>query len=211
MNDHNPTPRVNIAGVFQATNPTRLNRRRFLEVLSAAAIALPLKGSFAMQTVMQEKATSATIVTPEEAQVYNMLGGGEARLLMTGERTNGEWWMGRFREDPGFMTQLHYHPNTDEQVYVLEGTLSVYADDKWHELGPGTLGTLPRGKPHAQGNRSDKPVHFIGSGAPSGFENLFPAVDDLMRRMKPGTPEFIAEFKKIAARCDIVQLGPAPK
>ena len=24
--------------------------------------------------------------------------------------------MGRFREDPGFMTHLHHHPNTDEQV-----------------------------------------------------------------------------------------------
>ena len=104
--------------------------------------------------------------------------------------------MGRFREDPRFMTQLHYHPNTDDQVYILDGILSVYSDEKWHDLGPGTLGVLPRGKPHAQGNRSDKPVHFIGSGAPSGFEKLFPAVDALM---------------KIAAGCDIVSLGPAPR
>jgi len=202
---------VSSVNVDKATKRVEMNRRQFLGVLSAAAIVLPLKESFAMQTVVQEKSTSAMIVTPEDAQVYNMLGGGEAHLLMTGEKTNGTWWMGRFREDPGFMTQLHYHPNTDEQVYILEGTLSVYADGNWHELGPGTLGTLPRGKPHAQGNRSDKPVHFVGSGAPSGFENLFPAVDALMKRAKPGTPEFIEEFKKIAARCDIVQLGPAPK
>ena len=182
-----------------------------MEISSLATIGVSLKETFAVEPVSQKKESRTMIITPEMAQVYSMLGGGEARMLVTGERSEGAWWMGRFREDPGFMTQLHYHPNTDEQVYVLEGTLSVYTDEKWHELGPGTLGVLPRGKPHAQGNRSDKPVHFLGSGAPSGFENLFPAVDALMKRMKPGTPEFIAECQKIAARCDIVSLGPAPK
>jgi uncharacterized cupin superfamily protein len=51
--------------------------------------------------------------------------------------------MGRFREEPGFMTSLHFHHHTDEQVYVIDGVLSVYFADKWHELGPGTLGVLP--------------------------------------------------------------------
>jgi len=32
-----------------------------------------------------------------------------------------------------------------------------------------------------------------------------------MKRMKPNTPEFIAEFQQIMSRCDIVSLGPAPK
>ena len=188
-----------------------MNRRQFLETSTFAAIATAAKEAKPMQSTQLAGVDSAMIVTPEEAHVYSMLGGGEARLLATGENTNGAWFMGRFREDPGFMTQLHYHPNTDEQVYVLDGVLSVFANDKWHELRPGTLGVLPRGKPHAQGNRSDKPVHFIGTGAPSGFEKLFPEVDALMKRMKPGTPEFIAEFQKITSHCDIVSLGPAPK
>ena len=188
-----------------------MDRRQFLEMSAFAAIAVPPKETLAMQSVREERPASAMIITPEEAHVYSMLGGGEARLLLTGERTGGAWWMGRFREDPGFMTHLHYHPNTDEQVYVLDGVLSVYSDEKWHELGPGTIGVLPRGKPHAQGNRSDKPVHFLGSGSPSGFEKLFPAVDALMKRLQPGTAEFLAEFQKIAAGCDIVSLGPAPK
>jgi quercetin dioxygenase-like cupin family protein len=176
-----------------------------------AAIGVHAREALAMQSIRPERPTSGMIITPEEAPIYNMLGGGEARVLVTGERTDGAWWMGRFREDPGFMTQLHYHPNTDEQVYILDGVLSLYIDEKWHELGPGTLGVLPRGKPHAQGNRSQKPVHFVGSGAPSGFEHLFPAVDALLKRVAPGTPEFHREFQKIAARCDIVSLGPAPK
>jgi hypothetical protein len=84
-------------------------------------------------------------------------------------------------------------------------------DEKWHELGPGTVGVMPKGKPHAQGNRSNKPVHFIGSGTPAGFDKFFPALDELMKRVKPGTPEFVAEFLKIMPGCDIVSLGPAPK
>jgi len=185
-------------------------RRQFIELSALAAIAAPVMEVMAMQSNVQQLPMPPMIITPDEAQVYNMLGGGEARLLATGETTNGEWFMGRFREDPGFMTNLHYHPHTDEQVYVIEGVLSVYLNGQWHELGPGTLGVLPRGKPHAQGNRSNKPVHFIGSGAPAGFEKLFPAVDALMKRLKPGTPEFIAEFRQILPRCGIVPLGAAP-
>jgi uncharacterized cupin superfamily protein len=105
---------------------------------------------------------------------------------------------------------LRYHPNTDEQVYVIEGVLSVYIDERWHELAPGRVGVLPRGKPHAQGNCSDKPIHFVGSGAPAGCEKLIPAVDAVMKRIKRRTPEFIAEFQQIVSRCDIVSLGPAP-
>lgn len=188
-----------------------MHRRQLLELSALAAIAVPAKEIMAMNSPEQHRQFFPMIVKPEDAQVYSMLGGGEAHLLVSGERSNGSWFMGRFREDPGFMTHLHYHPNTDEQVYVLEGTLSVYFDQEWHELSPGTLGVLPKGKPHAQGNRSDKPVHFIGTGAPAGFEKLFPAVDALMKRMKPGTPEFIDEFQKITAVCDIVSLGPAPR
>jgi quercetin dioxygenase-like cupin family protein len=178
---------------------------------ATAAVGVSVKKGWAMQSLAQQNQTPTMIVTPDEAQVYNMLYGGEARLLVTGQRSGGAWWMGRFREDPGFMTHYHYHPNTDEQVYVLEGVLSVYTDDRWHELTPGTLGVLPRGKPHAQGNRSDKAVHFIGSGAPAGFDKFFPAVDALMKQKQPGSPEFIAELQKIMAGCDIVSLGPAPK
>jgi quercetin dioxygenase-like cupin family protein len=187
-----------------------MHRRQFLELSALAAIAAPAKEVKAMHSANSPQLLSPIIVKPEEAQVYNMLAG-EAHLLVTGEQSNGAFFMGRFREDPGFMTHYHYHPNTDEQFYIIDGTLSVYVDDQWHDLLPGTLAVLPKGKPHAQGNRSDKPVHFIGSGAPAGFEKFFPAVDALMKRQKPGTPEFFAEFQKLFATCDIVSLGPAPK
>jgi mannose-6-phosphate isomerase-like protein (cupin superfamily) len=140
-----------------------------------------------------------------------MMGKGEARLLVTGEQSEQAFFLGDFREFPGFLTQLHRHPNTDEQFYVLEGVLSMYFDGKWHDFTPGMLGLVPRGTPHAQGNHTKENVRFIGSGNPAGFEKLFPAVDDLINRgIRPPDPQFFAELAKIYAKCDTEPLGPPP-
>jgi quercetin dioxygenase-like cupin family protein len=155
--------------------------------------------------------TSATVITPEQAKVYSMMGRGEARLLVTGQQSEQAFFLGDFREFPGFLTQLHRHPNTDEQFYVLEGVLSMYFDGQWHDFTPGMLGLVPRGTPHAQGNHTKANVRFIGSGNPAGFEKLFPAVDDLIKRgIKPPDPQFFAELAKIWPKCDTEPLGPPP-
>src|SRR5271166_2216006 len=60
--------------------------------------------------------TNAMIVTPNEARVYSQ-GLGEAHILVDGERSGGAWWLGEFREDPGFMTSLHFHYQQDEQFF----------------------------------------------------------------------------------------------
>ena len=109
------------------------------------------------------------------------------------------------------MTQLHYHPKTDEQFYVLEGVLSMHLEGKWHDFSPGTLGVVPRGTPHAQGNHTKQNVRFIGAGNPAGFEKLFSAVDDLMKSgIRPPDPHFFAALDKIWPTCDTVPIGPPP-
>jgi quercetin dioxygenase-like cupin family protein len=97
------------------------------------------------------------IVRPDQARVYSM-GRGEARILVDAERSGGTWWLGQFREDPGYTTGLHFHPKTDEQFFVLDGVLSVYLDNSWHDLEPGTLAVVPHGTPHAQANAGEQPV-----------------------------------------------------
>jgi hypothetical protein len=63
------------------------------------------------------------IVAADQVCVYG-LRYGEARILVAGYRSGGAWWMGQFREDPGFMTPWHVHPNMDQQLFVLDGVLS---------------------------------------------------------------------------------------
>ena len=43
------------------------------------------------------------IITPDQARIFSQ-GLGQARILVDGERSGGTWWLGQFREDPGFMT-----------------------------------------------------------------------------------------------------------
>src|ERR1700733_15361628 len=124
------------------------------------------------------------IVRPDQARVYSM-GRGEARILVDAERSGGTWWLGQFREDPGYTTGLHFHPKTDEQFFVLDGVLSVYLDNSWHDLEPGTLAVVPHGTPHAQANAGEQPVRFLGSGSPCGFERFFP---ELPRGAAPPPP-----------------------
>jgi len=191
-----------------------MNRRELL--FSAVAINSVLGQAVRAQdnsssSSTKSTGTSASFITPEQAKLYPMLGKGEARLLVTGEQSQQAFFLGDFREFPGFLTQLHRHPNTDEQFYVLEGVLSMYFDGKWHDFTPGMLGLVPKGVVHAQGNHTKENVRFIGSGNPAGFEKLFPAVEDLLKRgMKPGDPQFVSEMAKIWPKCDTEPLGPAP-
>ena len=118
--------------------------------------------------------------------------------------------MGRFREDPGFMTPLLVRHHDDEQFYVLDGVLSIYSNDGWHDLTAGEPALAPRGTPHAQGNTSAQPVHFLGSGRSAGFEGFFPAIEALVNRRTPSDPQFPAELARISAQFDTEFLGPAP-
>jgi mannose-6-phosphate isomerase-like protein (cupin superfamily) len=134
----------------------------------------------------------------------------QGQIIIDSERSAGTWWMGRFREDPEFMTPLHVHHHADEQFYVLDGVLSVYINGAWHDLAAGELALAPRRTPHAQGNTSAQPVHFLGSGNPAGFEGFFPAIEALVNRLTPSDPQFPAELAKISAQFDTEFLGPAP-
>jgi quercetin dioxygenase-like cupin family protein len=149
------------------------------------------------------------IVTPAQAQVFSQ-GLGEAHILVDGERSGGAWWLGQFREDPGFMTLLHLHPGMDEYFFILQGVLSVYIDGTWHDLEAGTFARVSRNVAHAQGNTGNEPVHFLGSGSPAGFEKFFTSVDEIAKRVPPG-PEFGAEIARIMPKYDTRPLGPPPR
>ena len=149
------------------------------------------------------------IIRPDQARVYSQ-GLGEARILVDGERSGGSWWLGQFREDPGFTTSLHFHPQTDEQFFVLDGVLSVYLDGKWYDLEAGTFAVVPHGTPHAQCNAGKQPVRFLGSGNPAGFERFFPELHELASRLSPSEPQWGPEVARIISRYDTKVLGPPP-
>lgn len=149
------------------------------------------------------------IASPDQAKVYSQ-GLGEAHMLLGGERSGGAFWLGQFREDPGFMTLLHLHPQMDEHFFVLQGELAVFADGAWQDLKAGTFALVRRGTPHAQGNTGKEPVHFVGWGSPAGFEKFFVELDEISRHVPPG-PQLGAEIAKMMPKYGTKPLGPPPR
>lgn len=150
------------------------------------------------------------IVFLDSARVYDT-GHGETRILVGAEQSGGAWWLGSFLSDPGRKTSLHVHFSADEQIYVLEGTLSVWLDGRWQELPPGALAIAPHGVPHALGNRSKHPVRFLVSGEPAGFERFFADIETTAHLFSYGSPEFLVALAKVYKKYDSELLGPPPE
>lgn len=180
-----------------------MNRRKFVEFATLAPL---LASAVDLKADRAEKG----ILPSDNARVYDM-GGGEARIIVGAEQSGGAFWLGTFRVDPGRLSWLHVHHSADEQFYVLEGVVSMWMDDRWHDLSPGSLGVVPRGTPHAYGNRTKQAMRFLNSGNPAGFERFFADIDKVVRRFPYGSPEFLAELKKIYPKYDTEILGSAPQ
>jgi mannose-6-phosphate isomerase-like protein (cupin superfamily) len=73
---------------------------------------------------------------------------------------------------PGQGVESHVHAEEDDTFLVLEGTLSVTvgADARQLEAGPGTFVLVPSGTPHAIANTGTGTVRFLNVHAPGGFD-----------------------------------------
>jgi mannose-6-phosphate isomerase-like protein (cupin superfamily) len=67
-----------------------------------------------------------------------------------------EWWLEPNCKGPG----PHSH-DEDDVFFILEGTMSVFVGDEWHEAPAGTFVLIPGGVMHDFENRSDKRAGMI--------------------------------------------------
>ena len=178
-----------------------MNRRRFVGL---AGLAPFIGGSVGL---LGEMGGKPLIVLPQQARVYDS-GQGQTRILVGTEQTGGAWWLGSFVSEPGRKTALHVHYGADEQVYVLEGALSLWVKGQWEELPAGSVAVAPRGVEHALGNRSQQPVRFLVAGEPAGFEQFFADLEATVHRFSYGSLEFLAELGSVYKKYDSKLLGP---
>jgi len=149
------------------------------------------------------------VISAGQARMYNLCFG-EARILVDGECSGGSCWMGVFRQDPGFVTPLHLHPNTDEYLFVIDGVLSVYITGKWYDLEGGSVAVVPHGAPHAQCNAGKQSTRLFGFGNPAGFEHFFAAQHELLGRLSPSAPQYFSEMAKLLRGYDTEVIAPPP-
>lgn len=148
-------------------------------------------------TAQQSAAPGALIVRPEDRPAIpgGLSSCGSIRFLVNSEDTGGAFSIVESNLCGREVTNLHRHPDMDEAFYVVEGTLTVYADGKTHSLGAGSYFFVPRGTPHAQGNPCKVPNKVLVTFTPGGFERYLRNRIEVLKTTTFGSPEFLAAMK----------------
>lgn len=128
---------------------------------------------------------------------------GTMRMLASSEETHGAWSLVELKEVPGYHTNLHRHHHTDEAFYVVEGVLTVRLGDKTIDYPAGSYVLIPRGTPHAQGNRGKAPVRLLLTMTPGGFERSFVDRVELFKTVKPGDPDFRSRRDELTKKSQV--------
>ncbi|MGH3804062.1 MAG: cupin domain-containing protein [Pseudonocardiaceae bacterium] len=97
--------------------------------------------------------------------------GGEIRILLSSITTGSTaGFLGTVDLAPGDYVSGHYHPYSDEFMYVVRGALLVETGEQRLKLGADEALMMPRETPHRFTNKGDEPafvVFHIGPLAPS--------------------------------------------
>jgi len=170
------------------------NKNRFVFSCSVA-----LQYQLATQS-KQVKPREPVIVPPETgARVGGLRGQGNWKL--TKDQTGGSiaisesYAVNAATEFP----PAHVHTREDELWYVMEGELKFQIGDRIAAAGPGTLVFAPRSVPHNY-IVSKAPARWLLMLTPAGLDPLFPEVDELRKRLRPGTAEFRDKLEEMRAK-----------
>lgn len=73
----------------------------------------------------------------------------------------------------GQRNPLHYHPNCEELLYVLEGECRHSFDGQWFELRPGSLIRIPAGVKHNLENTGPGALKCLIAFSSAARETVF--------------------------------------
>jgi mannose-6-phosphate isomerase-like protein (cupin superfamily) len=85
-----------------------------------------------------------------------------------------EWWLQAGDSGPG----PHSHQDNVELFYVVEGTMSFLAGDRWFDAPAGSFLRIPARVTHDFENRSTERAGALNVFLPGGFEALMPQIVD---------------------------------
>ncbi|GGQ20584.1 putative monooxygenase [Actinomadura coerulea] len=115
-------------------------------------------------------ALEAVKVRAREVEPNHRLGGSIRMLLSPGTARSTAGLMALLELQPGECVSEHYHPYTDEHVYVSDGRLVLAVNGAEQTVDARESVLIRRGARHRYENRSDRPVTavlFLGPLAPS--------------------------------------------
>ncbi len=97
-------------------------------------------------------------------------------FLITGDETNGAYFMAEVSVAPGGGTPPHIHHREDESFHVLEGTLTIQVGGDTITASAGDFAFLPRGISHSFKNGGGSYAKALVLTTPAGLEGFFSEV-----------------------------------
>jgi putative monooxygenase len=130
---------------------------------------------------------SSTEIPPETRR------GGRVQTLLS-PRTVGSTsgFMGIAAVEPGGAVAEHYHPYSEEFVYVVAGSLDLYADDERHELFAGQGVVLPINTRHRLVNPGTEEAQIVFHLGPLAPRPELGHVDTEQERLARGSSTPVA-------------------
>lgn len=111
-------------------------------------------------------------------EVWDVFGERIVRLV-GGEQTFYRFSVVEETSPAGSAVPPHFHNQTDEVIYVLEGEYEFEIGGQRRWARKGDVVVIPRRTPHSFRNPLDTPSKMLAIITPSGFENFFAEVNGL--------------------------------
>jgi quercetin dioxygenase-like cupin family protein len=136
--------------------------------------------------------------------------GNHLTVLADHADTGGRYDLIEGRPPAGDQTPLHRHTKYAEQLYVLDGELTVWAGKGMVVLHAGDTFTIPAGTAHVVAATGGGPAHGLVIASPSGFARLIEEVGtpDTGGAPPQPSPADLERFNSIAAEVGDEILGP---
>jgi quercetin dioxygenase-like cupin family protein len=127
------------------------------------------------------------------------LGPNHTSFLLGTEQTGGQFSLTEFvmAPPPAPGPPPHAHEDSDEVVYVLEGTLEMGIGERKLVGSAGSLMLAPRGTTHSLQNAGHEPARFLVILSPSGYEGFWREMGELRARLGgPPDPETVLALQR---------------
>ena len=124
-------------------------------------------------------------------------------LKSAADDTEGRWTLYEYTAPPRFAgPPPHWHEQTEEAFFVLEGTVRFELDGETVDAPAGGYARVPPGVVHGFSNPSDEPARFLGLLVPGGFERYWEELAGLMAGTPLWPPEDPTPVLELMARYD---------
>jgi len=107
------------------------------------------------------------IVNIDKVEAFTTKDGSEIRELLAHRNSCIEKQsLAEARLPVGYATTSHYHPQTEEIYYILEGTGEMRIGEELRQVGPGDAIAIPPGMEHQIANNGEVLLKFLCCCAP---------------------------------------------